>query len=331
MVVFHHVLDQSDGFRAILPTQAGQAGVDLFFVISGFVMVYVTVDRERSASQFLAMRAARIIPVYWFYTLAAALLMLLIPSIFRANELSVRHVVLSLLFVPHETASAGVSPIIKQGWTLNYEVFFYVLFAIAMAFSARRRVSYAVGVLVVFAVVGYWMLFAGISLGTADFYFQNIVLEFAFGMLIAQAFLNGLLERLRSSFGAVVAVAGFVAMFALDPIYTAANRSLVYGLPAAAIVVGALAFEGGVRSIRVPLLQFAGDASYSIYLVHGFPVALLRTLWRHGPLPMAGAPSLLLFLFIALLMVMLLGAMSYYAIERTSLKYLRRLIQRYVR
>jgi exopolysaccharide production protein ExoZ len=62
MVVFHHVQDQSEGFRQIVSTQAGQAGVDLFFVISGFVMVYVTHDREQSPGQFLAMRAARIVP-----------------------------------------------------------------------------------------------------------------------------------------------------------------------------------------------------------------------------------------------------------------------------
>ena len=331
MVVFHHVLHQSPGFLALWPTEAGQAGVDLFFVISGFVMVYVTNDRERSPQQFLAMRAARIIPVYWFYTLAAACLMFLLPQLFRANELTVRHLVLSLLFIPHRiTKTAFLDPIVKQGWTLNYEVFFYVLFAIAMAVSVRRRVALAASVLVVFAAIGFSMRFTDFSLGAAGFYFHNIVLEFAFGMLIAIAFLQGKLKSLGAPLGVALVVAGFVALFALDAFYAESRRAFVYGIPAAAIVVGALAFESRSRALRLPFLQFTGDASYSIYLVHIFPVAILRALWPHGPLPMHAAVSFVLFLLLSVALVIGLAAVSYYAVERTSLKYLRKRIERYL-
>jgi exopolysaccharide production protein ExoZ len=325
MVVFHHVLHQSPGFLALWPTEAGQAGVDLFFVISGFVMVYVTQDRERSPQLFLAMRAARIIPVYWFYTLAAAALMFLVHNLFRSNELTVRHVVFSMLFMPHQTGSnTDLSPIVKQGWTLNYEVFFYVLFAIAMAISTRRRAPIATTVLVAMAVAGYWMHFSGHSLGTAGFYLNGIILEFAFGMLIAKAFLNGWLERLSPVFGGILVVAGFVAMFTLPD---QVSRVLAYGVPAVVIVIGALAFERRFRVLKVPLLQFTGDASYSIYLVHIFPVAVLRALWPHL-MPMAGVVSFLLFLLLNVVSVVALGAFSYYAVERTSLRYLRKKIQR---
>jgi exopolysaccharide production protein ExoZ len=321
MIVFHHVLHQSPGFLTLWPTEAGQAGVDLFFVISGFVMVYVTHDRERSPQQFLAMRAARIIPVYWFYTLAAAALMLMVHNLFRSNELTVRHVVLSTLFIPHQT-----SPLVKQGWTLNYEAFFYVLFAIAMAISTRRRAPIAVAVLAAMAVAGYWMHFTGYSLGTAGFYFNGIILEFAFGMLIARAYLNGWLERLSPVFGGILVVAGFVALFTLpDQVW----RELAYGVPAVAIVIGALAFERRFRVLRVPVLQFTGDASYSIYLVHIFPVAVLRALWPHL-MPMAGVVSFLLFLLLNVVSVVALSAFSYYAVERTSLRYLRKKIQRHL-
>jgi exopolysaccharide production protein ExoZ len=325
MVVFHHVLHQSPGFLALWPTEAGQAGVDLFFVISGFVMVYVTQDRERSPQLFLAMRAARIIPVYWFYTLAAAALMFLVHNLFRSNELTVRHVVFSMLFMPHQTGSnTDLSPIVKQGWTLNYEVFFYVLFAIAMAISTRRRAPIATTVLVAMAVAGYWMHFSGHSLGTAGFYLNGIILEFAFGMLIAKAYLNGWLERLSPVFGGILVVAGFVALLTLPD---QVSRVLAYGVPAVVIVIGALAFERRFRVLKVPLLQFTGDASYSIYLVHIFPVAVLRALWPHL-MPMAGVVSFLLFLLLNVVSVVALGAFSYYAVERTSLRYLRKKIQR---
>jgi peptidoglycan/LPS O-acetylase OafA/YrhL len=325
MIVFHHVLHQSPGFLALWPTEAGQAGVDLFFVISGFVMVYVTHDRERSPQQFLAMRAVRIIPVYWFYTLAAAALMFASHNLFRSNELTVRHVVLSMLFIPHQTES-GVSPLVKQGWTLNYEAFFYVLFAVAIAISTRRRAPIAVTVLAAMAVAGYWMYFTGHSLGTAGFYFNGIILEFAFGMLIAKAYFNGWLERLSPVFGGILVVAGFVALFTLPD---QVSRELAYGVPAVVIVIGALVFERRFRVLKVPLLQFTGDASYSIYLVHIFPVAVLRALWPHL-MPMAGVVSFLLFLLLNVVSVVALSAFSYYAVERTSLRYLRKKIQRHL-
>lgn len=331
MVVFHHALHQSPGFLALWPTEAGQAGVDLFFVISGFVMVYVTQERERSAGQFLAMRAARIVPVYWFYTLAAVLLMYLVPQLFRSNELSLRHVLLSLLFIPHQSAEGSLSPVIKQGWTLNYEVFFYILFAIAMAISARYRVRLSVSVLVVVAALGYWAHFAGVTLGTPGFYFNNILLEFVFGMLIAKAYFYGKLQFVRPSVGATLIVIGFFAFFALDPFFTYANRVLVYGIPAVIIVIGALAFEARERPLRIPLIQFTGDASYSIYLVHIFPMAILRSTWSSLSLPLHGVFSFAAFLALSAFAAIGFGSISYHLVERTSLKYFRNAIQRYSR
>jgi exopolysaccharide production protein ExoZ len=329
MVVFHHVQDQSEGFRQIVSTQAGQAGVDLFFVISGFVMVYVTHDREQSPGQFLAMRAARIVPVYWFFTLAASLLIVLQPQLFRSNEATVRHVVLSMFFVPHNTVSGGLSPVIKQGWTLNYEAFFYVLFAIAMALSFRRRAGFSVWTLLGLAFIGYWLPLIGYSSTATNFYLNNIILEFAFGMLIAQAYLNGKFERIGPIFSVGLVAIGFIALFACDPLYSSSNRAFTYGLPAAAIVAGAVAFETRSDSFQKPFLQFVGDASYSIYLVHVFPVAMLRVIWPKIGLEMSGAGSFAAFLLAAFALSIAAGAVSYYLVEKTSLKFLRRKIQEF--
>ena len=317
MVVVHHVLHQSPGFLAVWPTEALQAGVDLFFVISGFVMVYVTMKSERSPRQFLAMRAARIVPLYWVFTLLGAALLLVLPGLFRANSFSVRHVILSLLFIPHAIQDNGswiTTPIVKQGWTLIFEVFFYILFAFAMFISIRRRVPLAVLALVAIVALGQVMRSYNISLGSADFYLNAIVLEFAFGMLIATAALQGKLDSIKAPLAAFLVIGGFVLMFLCH-----GHRVIIYGLPAVAIVVGCLALENRFR-IRMRLLQFLGDTSYSIYLVHIFPVAVLRAIW---PLPMEGPASLLLFLTATLILVIFCSAISYYGIEKTSLRYLR--------
>lgn len=323
MVVVHHSIHQSPGFLAVWPTEAWQAGVDLFFVISGFVMVYVTNKRERSAKQFLAMRAARIVPVYWFFTLASAALMLLAPKLYNSNELTLKHLVLSLFFIPHDTATSGWSPLIKQGWTLNYEVFFYTLFAIAMAISVRHRTAISVATLAAFTVAGEIMRATGVHPGVLGFYFQDIILEFAFGMIIATLFLRGTLDSIKAPLAATLVVGGFVAMFLLDSGEDLGHRAFNYGLPAAAIVVGALAFERHVP-LRLGFLQSVGDASYSIYLVHIFPISVLRKIW---PLPMEGAASLGLFLLTTIGVVVLLGRLSYIHVEQRSLKYLRRVIE----
>ncbi|MBI5340275.1 MAG: acyltransferase [Mycolicibacterium rufum] len=328
MVVFHHVQDQSIGFRELANTSAGQAGVDLFFVISGFVMVYVTHQRERSSPQFLAMRAIRIIPVYWFYTIGAALLMAIAPRLFRSNELSLRHVLYSLLFLPHQSGEDSISPIVKQGWTLNYEVFFYSLFAIAIALSARRRVSITAGFLCLLVTVGFYLEFSGRTLGTADFYFNNIILEFAFGMLIGRAYLMGAFGKVHSMVGIALVLIGFAGLVLLDPFLTYSNRALTYGVPSALIVMGVLALESRYRTFRLPGLQLAGDASYSIYLVHGFPVAALRAVWGHLGLSMHGALNFTLFLFSSFVIVIFCGLISYYAVERTTLRFLRPRIER---
>jgi exopolysaccharide production protein ExoZ len=142
MVVFHHARDQFADFPAPFHTSPGKAGVDLFFVISGFVMVFVTSIRERSPRQFLESRATRIVPIYWFYTLVCFALLCIAPRLFTANEASARHLIFSLLFVPHASfATVGLlSPLVKLGWTLNYEVFFYIVLTAAMFVIAPRRV-----------------------------------------------------------------------------------------------------------------------------------------------------------------------------------------------
>lgn len=328
MVVIGHAIHQSPGFESAFPTeywkQGWQAGVDLFFVISGFVMVYVTNKREQSPKQFLAMRAARIVPIYWFFTLASALTIIVAPQLYRANELSVKHLVLSMLFVPHLTASSGWTPLIKQGWTLNYEVFFYILFAIAMAISLRHRAALAVAALFTFAASGWALQWAGLPIGVLGFYFQPVILEFAFGMLIAAAFLRGKLDTMKVPVAGLLIVGGFVAMLVLTPTADLTNRTLIWGIPAAGIVVGALAFEHRV-SLRLRLLQSIGDTSYSIYLVHVFPIAVLRAFW---PLPMEGAVSLVLFLIATIVVVLLISRLSYTYVEQRSLKYLRGVIER---
>jgi exopolysaccharide production protein ExoZ len=120
----------------------GQVGVDIFFVISGFIMVFITEKREQSGGDFFLHRLTRVAPPYWFVTLILATGLFFIPSAFSESVFSWPQLVTSLLFwpYPHYPISDEAYPLYSPGWTLNYEFFFYTIFAVAMAISWKWRV-----------------------------------------------------------------------------------------------------------------------------------------------------------------------------------------------
>jgi len=113
----------------------GNNGVDIFFVISGFVMVYTQSNNPRSAFSFFSNRILRIVPTYWLLSVAVVVLFVLIPSTFRGLKLTGAYSLTSLFFV---SRIFGYDyPIIYVGWTLEYEMPFYALFA--AGFSSRTN------------------------------------------------------------------------------------------------------------------------------------------------------------------------------------------------
>src|SRR5579871_1253566 len=143
MVVVHHALDQFSGFKQLIPTDTGAAGIDIFFVISGFVMTYTTQIQKVSGGQFLVRRAARIVPLYWIVTMFTAALLFFGSAMVRHSTFNFAHLVASLFFWPmRNPGDAGtISPILKLGWTLNYEMFFYLIFASVIHLPPGKRTA----------------------------------------------------------------------------------------------------------------------------------------------------------------------------------------------
>ncbi len=265
------------------------AGVDLFFVISGFIMVVASerlFARPGGAATFAARRVARIVPLYWLFTTLYVLIQLATRKPVGGADLAA-----SYLFWPRDIFGDGIArPIFTLGWTLNYEMFFYVLFASALVLPARRAVAAVAAVLVAAVAVGRLV---PLPPGPLAFWTQPITLEFVFGMGL------GLLRRdgLRLPPPARLALgAGAVLLLALDLMNSAHRpsdwitptdlvRVLGWGLPAALLVAAAvLGGEDGARDARWPLLDALGDASYALYLVHPFVVGTLMRTWTLGGL-----------------------------------------------
>jgi exopolysaccharide production protein ExoZ len=117
----------------------GAAGVDLFFVISGFVMVVASADlfgQRGAPPYFLLRRLARIVPLYWLIT-GIFVFILLAGRHHSSSYLSASEVVTSLFFIPHSLPNGAVAPVYGLGWTLNYEMMFYVVFSAVLFLRPR--------------------------------------------------------------------------------------------------------------------------------------------------------------------------------------------------
>lgn len=246
--------------EAGLDFSVGAMGVDIFFVLSGFLMWTITGGNTRPIA-FLRDRCQRIMPSYWIVTLAVSLA--IAAGLYRTTTASFDQVVMSLLFVPHFSPDGLIYPVVKPGWTLNYEMFFYALFAVALLLPRKHRawtLTTALG-----GLVGLGLLFRPTD-ALGIFYTDPIMLEFAMGMGLGLLWERG---YGRVGFAAVAAfsVAGFAASAVVD------ERLFFFGMPALLIVAATLAFEKIGKVPHWPIAKLLGDASYSIYLWHSIAIS----------------------------------------------------------
>lgn len=246
----------------------GAFGVDLFFVVSGFIMVYASerlFGRRGVALPFMARRLARIAPLYWVFTAAFAGIALWFGHLPGHPQASIAHITASFLFLPALRPEDGAYfPVYSLGWTLNYEVFFYLCFATTLALKRSEAVATLSVILIVLVAVG--RLFV---LPWPLFYWANpIVLEFVFGLWLGLTHQMG--WRIPMRLGAALSLAAIACVVLYVPyIDSAADwRGLAWGTPAALLVASALGVEPPRNSIVVRAATRVGDASFSLYLVH---------------------------------------------------------------
>jgi exopolysaccharide production protein ExoZ len=258
------------------------AGVDIFFVISGFIMVYASsrwFGSARAPQVFLAHRIARIVPLYWATTMVYLAVLLFTPWLLNSEYLAPYFVFASFLFIPAARPDGLAQPLYSLGWTLNYEMFFYALFTVAIAFPRRRAVPALIGALILIVSLG--RAFAPLPQPFA-FWSDPIILEFAFGMALGWASAEGFSLSRPLRLG--LALAG-LALLAIDMTQPgqlpAIPRPLAYGLPAALLVASAGLASPERRSTEKLLIRWGvivGDASYALYLLHPFVIRALREL-----------------------------------------------------
>ncbi len=280
-VVVFHAAERSGTHFAI-----GAAGVDVFFVISGFIMWVIASDRAPSPAAFLRDRIERIAPLYWIATgvMVAGALAGLFPNL----RLTAWYVLSSLAFIAGRSPGTGdIWPVLVQGWTLNYEMFFYVLFAVALFLPARQRLG-ALAALFLALVAAGWLLRP--EAPVLRTWTDPLLLEFLAGMVIGEVWLKG---AAPSPAAGIALLTTAVAGFAFVGATYAGFNALVLGPLAAALVLGVLSFEKHGAVPRLPVATYLGDASYSIYLWHTMAISVVARaasmLALPGPVAFAAA------------------------------------------
>jgi len=289
-VVLYHAIGAGMAYEmrplVLAPLEGwGANGVDVFFVISGFVMMVAQQQNPKSPRTFLRGRIARIVPVYWVATALMVLLLLAMPAQAREQGLSLLRGATSFLFVSGPVMSR--EPLVYVGWTLEYEFAFYLLFALGIAAGNRRNAVVFLGLAILAPFVGL------------------IVLEFALGMICAMICHS---FRTDSRLAWVILAAGAAALATSILWRPPLDRFLLWGLSSSLIAFGA----ASAPQIRRGLTVFLGEASYSIYLVQVFTIPVIyKIAARFVP----GINGDLLAL-IALALTAAAGAITYLAVER---------------
>jgi exopolysaccharide production protein ExoZ len=241
----------------------GVTGVDIFFVLSGFVMIYSSTQLFTISDGwkvFAERRIARIVPLYWIATTIKLALLFLASSFVLHAHFDVWKTICSYFFIPTYNIDHEIEPLLGVGWTLNFEMFFYLLFASTLLF--RINVYKFCGAALCLLALGSYLRQPGWP--AASFYLNSIVLEFFLGMLIAWACLHGKSLPRWAALPLLVAGFGFM-LYRLPPVNS--PRILMIGIPAALIVLATASLEGILS--RLPRwLTYLGDASYAIYLFH---------------------------------------------------------------
>jgi len=273
MVVFAHAVHQL-GPGTVMFSAIGTSGVDIFFVISGFIMTYMTSARSYTRAGFMWRRIVRIVPIYWAATALTAVIAILKPSLLNHTKFSWTEFGASLSFVPtFNPVTGGLEPLLKLGWTLNYEMMFYVLFCLLLFQPVRRRIL-ELGAIFTITVVANNLPHN--PLAALQFYGNPIVFEFLFGCIIGYWFVNERVD-LAAAVSAICLAISFSLLVAGSTI--AGEGAFVRSIPAAFLVFSAVALQR-TTSWRSTALHLIGDASYSTYCTHIFMVMAAAAAWR---------------------------------------------------
>lgn len=286
----------------------GSIGVNIFFVISGFIMAFTTqkkdfrVNTSKEIILFFKRRIIRIVPLYFLLTFAWIILGRSLISYMHGDGLN--RLIHSILFLPQK----NTFPVLYLGWSLNYEMFFYLIFGISLLFYTRRYIF-----IVAFFIVSY---IAGLLNPSDSAYFQMVTsplnLYFVVGILFAL-----LLSKvtIHKKWAILISATGIIS-FLLLLFNSIPSGTFISLLIVSLFVFSFLLFDYTFHFKGNRFLVFLGDISYSLYLSHPFVEILFRRFKVDGYLNIP-------YFILKIIVVIALAAFLYHFVEKKITNYLK--------
>jgi peptidoglycan/LPS O-acetylase OafA/YrhL len=283
MVLLVHIEDVAhrlpgwSGFHSFYATHVGYSGPDMFFVISGFIMSYITFGTRFDRRSWLIGRVVRIYPLYMLFTALVVGLWLYDPAMtMGSGEQDWASVTRSVLIVPQ----AGL-PLLFVGWTVEHEIVFYAIVFLTASFLS---LNWLVRVLVILALGAFakWVVAHAYGIDFWDYHLLSLYMaQFAMGALVYRYREFAVRLGWRSPVACAVVLFSVGVAFAESGAINMEQplRVLAFGGAYSLLLLGLLNHERGLREQgRMPTRRSAlvtvGDASYSLYLSHPFVLAV---------------------------------------------------------
>ena len=278
----------------------GQVGVDFFFVLSGFVMYYVhrkDFDHPERLASYARKRVTRIYPTYIILFVGVYLLAKLIPALQNSVPSDMGVIIKSLLLLPQDKQVVGGTgaPVIVAAWSLQYEMLFYSVFALALI---RRWMLWTAAVILGVNLLAQFI--SGPYGFPRNFLASHAIVLFAFGILAAAAARSKIVVNFpgRLVLISLFVFGGFVLLSVLNRDSYNPLFDLCYGLTSAILIFGLVRYENKKGQIdAAKRLSIYGDSSYALYLLH-FPLIAILSKISILVLPLNLAGVLIAFIFL---------------------------------
>lgn len=292
----------------------GAYGVDIFFAISGFIMMYTTAD---GMNAFLRKRFIRIVPLYWLVTTAIFAGFFVVPGLFQSRELSPRLFLESLLFYP-QTQNGG-EPILPVGWTVEFEVFFYLVFFVAGHISHKYRA--VISSIIIYAAVYYRDTHGWKSPRIILAFGDRKSLEFIYGMIAFYviSFIYTKRKYISKQLSYVALCIGLF-MLAITPILFPIPEARYYSWGILGVLIIIAFYIAGLNIKSPKPLVFLGDISFSIYLLHYYIIKIVDVIFNFESFTLKAFIGVL----VALAAIIGCSYISYELVEKRFTRYLKR-------
>ncbi len=257
----------------------GGNGVRLFFVISGFVMILSSQNLKEKVGGwkiFAIKRLIRIVPIYWIVTTYKLAVLLVAGSLIHAAKLDLGYIMKSYLFIPAKDINGDISPLLGVGWTLNLEMFFYLIFTIALFF----RINAVLFLSLVFIPLAILSFYNTPNWPDIRFYAQALVLDFLYGIIAGQLIISG--KRIPNALAILCIFLGMLYLFLPKIEFFPAlyyQEYLVTGVVAFLVIYGCACVDKFWKT-KPSWLVYLGGASYSLYLIHPLVAPIVPGLFK---------------------------------------------------